>query len=76
MPRLRCSYRGLGHGLGLVHCLSHCHVHISTCISTPLEEEEEINTHLTVEATFLCCTYRLFIVIPAFPLDGQREREV
>jgi hypothetical protein len=41
-----------------------------------LEEEQKLNTHLTGEATFLCCTYPLFIVRHASPLDGQREREV
>jgi hypothetical protein len=41
-----------------------------------LEEEQKINTHLTCEATFLCCTYPLFVVRHASPLDGQREREV
>jgi hypothetical protein len=44
-------------------------------ISTPLEEEEILNTHLTGEATFLCCTYPLFVVRPTSPLDGKRERE-
>jgi hypothetical protein len=39
------------------------------CISTPLEEEEKLNTHLTGEDTFLCCTYPLFIVSPASPLE-------
>jgi hypothetical protein len=41
-----------------------------------LEEEKKLNTHLTGEAIFLCCTYLLFIVRHASPLDGQREREV
>jgi hypothetical protein len=61
--------QALGHGLGLVHGLGHGHVHISTHISTPLEEEEKLNTHLTGEATFLCCTYPLFIVSPTSPLE-------
>ena len=67
---------GLGDGIGLVHGLGHGHVHISTRISNPLEEEQKINTHLTGEATFLSCTYHLFVVRHASPLDGQREREV
>jgi hypothetical protein len=41
------------------------HVHIST----PLEEKEKINTHLTDEATFNYFTYPLCIVIHASPLE-------
>jgi hypothetical protein len=54
----------LGHGIGLFHGPGHAYAHISTCINTPLEEEEKPNTHLTSEATFIYCTYPLFIMSP------------
>jgi hypothetical protein len=41
-----------------------------------LAEEEKLSTHLIRDATFIFCTYPLFIVKTALPLNGQREREV
>jgi hypothetical protein len=41
-----------------------------------LKEEQKFNTHVIGEAKFLCCTYILFVVRHASPLDRQREKEV